>query len=236
MATLFFYLFLALFVSFICSLTESVLLSAPKTYLTTIVDKGNWAKSLLKFKSNIDKPLSAILSLNTVAHTIGAAGVGAESIKIFGETSLAIVSAILTILILVITEIIPKTIGAKYWKGLLRITYYTINTMLFLTYPLVILSGKITKTISPEKQEDSTSREEIAALANIGANEGVFSEKENKMIQNILKLQKIKVTKIMTPRVVVVSINENTTLKEFQKEKNYSLFLEFLFFLKIAKR
>jgi len=147
MATLFFYLFLALFVSFICSLTESVLLSAPKTYLTTIVDKGNWAKSLLKFKSNIDKPLSAILSLNTVAHTIGAAGVGAESIKIFGETSLAIVSAILTILILVITEIIPKTIGAKYWKGLLRITYYTINTMLFLTYPLVILSGKITKTI-----------------------------------------------------------------------------------------
>ena len=169
-------------------------------------------------------------------HTIGAAGVGAESIKIFGETSLAIVSAILTILILVITEIIPKTIGAKYWKGLLRITYYTINTMLFLTYPLVILSGKITKTISPEKKEDSTSREEIAALANIGANEGVFSEKENKMIQNILKLQKIKVTKIMTPRVVVVSINENTTLKEFQKEKNYSLFLEFLFFLKIAKR
>lgn len=224
MSTLFFYLFLALFVSFICSLTESVLLSAPKTYLTTIIDKGNWAKSLLKFKSNIDKPLSAILSLNTVAHTIGAAGVGAESIKIFGETSLAIVSAILTILILVITEIIPKTIGAKYWKSLLRITYYIINTMLFLTYPLVILSGKITKTISPEKQEDSTSREEIAALANIGANEGVFSEKENKMIQNILKLQKIKVTKIMTPRVVVMSINENTTLKEFQKEKKLLTF------------
>ena len=109
-------------------------------------------------------------------------------------------------------------------KSLLRITYYTINTMLFLTYPLVILSGKITKTISPEKQEDSTSREEIAALANIGANEGVFSEKENKMIQNILKLQKIKVTKIMTPRVVVMSINENTTLKEFQKEKKLLTF------------
>ena len=236
MTALFFYLFLALFISFFCSLTESVLLSSSKTYLTTIKEKEKWANSLLKLKLNIDRPLSAILSLNTIAHTIGAAGVGAESIKIFGEASLGIVSAILTILILVITEIIPKTIGARYWKKLLGITYYTINVMLFLTYPLVVFSSKITSIIAAKKTEDSTSREEIAALANIGVNEGVFSEKENKIIQNILKLQKIKVTKIMTPRVVVSSVNEDISIKEFQNDKKYYNFSRIPTFSKDSER
>ncbi len=221
MGALIFYLFLALFVSFICSLTESVLLSTPKTYLTTIKEKEKWANSFLKFKSNIDEPLSAILSLNTIAHTIGAAGVGVEATEEFGDASLGIVSAILTILILVITEIIPKTMGARYWKNLSKLTFHIIQIMLFITYPLVIISTNITKLISKNKKEDVTSREEIAALANIGANEGVFSEKENKIIQNILNLQKIKVTKIMTPRVVVTSVNEDLTLKDFQANKQY---------------
>ena len=221
MSALFFYLFLALFVSFVCSLTESVLLSTPQSYLVTLREKEKWAKSFLKFKSNIDKPLSAILSLNTIAHTIGAAGVGAEATKLFGDASLGIVSAILTILILIITEIIPKTMGARYWKNLARLTLNIINIMLFITYPLVILSTKITKLISKNKKESTTSREEIAALAEIGTDEGVFSENENKIIQNILNLQKIKVTQIMTPRVVVTSINENLNLKEFKQNKKY---------------
>ena len=221
MSALFFYLFLALFVSFICSLTESVLLSTPQSFLVTVREKEKWAKSFLKFKSNIDKPLSAILSLNTIAHTIGAAGVGAEATKLFGDASLGIVSAILTILILVITEIIPKTMGARYWKNLARLTLNIINIMLFITYPLVILSTKITKLISQNKKESTTSREEIAALAEIGTDEGVFSENENKIIQNILNLQKIKVTQIMTPRVVVTSINENLNLKDFKQNKKY---------------
>ena len=122
MGALISYLLLALVVSFICSLTESVLLSTPQTYLISIKDKEKWVKSFIKLKSNIDKPLSAILSLNTVAHTIGAAGVGAEATDKFGDASLGIVSAIMTILILVITEIIPKTIGAKYWKSLAKLT------------------------------------------------------------------------------------------------------------------
>ena len=224
MSALIFYLFLALFVSFICSLTESVLLSTPQTFLVTIKEKEKWANSFLKFKSHIDKPLSAILSLNTVAHTIGAAGVGAEATKLFGDASLGIVSGILTILILVITEIIPKTMGAKYWKNLAKITLHIIKIMLFITYPLVILSTKITKLISNNKQEKITSREEIAALADIGTDQGVFSENENKMIQNILQLQKIKVTQIMTPRVVVSSVDENLTLKDFQNDKKYLSF------------
>ena len=215
------YLFLALFVSFICSLTESVLLSTPQTYLNTIKDKKDWVNEFLKFKSNIDKPLSAILSLNTVAHTIGAAGVGAEAIKIFGDASLGIVSAILTILILVITEIIPKTFGAKYWRNLSKTTYHIIKIMLFITYPLVILSTKITKLISKDTKSNITSREEIAALADIGTNQGIFSKKENKIIQNILRLQKIKVTQIMTPRVVVTSVDESITLQEFQNDKQF---------------
>ena len=221
MGVLLAYLFLALIVSFLCSLTESVLLSTPQTYLTTIKEKESWANSFLELKSNIDKPLSAILSLNTIAHTIGAAGVGAQAVKIWGDTSLGLVSVILTILILVITEIIPKTMGARYWRTLSKVTFHIINIMLFLTYPLVIFSTKIMDIISKEKKEDTTSREEIAALANIGVDEGVFSEKENKIIQNILKLQKIKVTQIMTPRVVVSSVDENVSLDEFKNQSKY---------------
>ena len=221
MSALIFYLFLALFVSFICSLTESVLLSTPQTFLITIKDKEKWANSFLKFKLHIDKPLSAILSLNTVAHTIGAAGVGAQATDVFGDASLGIVSGVLTILILVITEIIPKTMGARYWRSLAKLTLNIINIMLFITYPLVIFSTKITKLISQNKKENITSREEIAALAEIGTDQGIFSENENKIIQNILNLKKIKVIQIMTPRVVVTTIDENLTLKEFQNDKKY---------------
>src|SRR5690606_14080986 len=127
---------------------------------------------------NIDKPLSAILSLNTVAHTVGAAGVGAQAVKVFGEASFGIVSAILTILILVFTEIIPKTIGARYWKNLSKVSYFTIKVMIFITYPLVVMSSVITNLIAKQKNEQTTSREEIAALASIGADEGLFSDKE----------------------------------------------------------
>ena len=221
MSELIAYLFLALFVSFLCSLAESVLLSTPKTFLTSIKEKQSWANSFLKLKNDIDRPLSAILSLNTIAHTIGAAGVGAKAVEEFGETYLGVASAILTLLILVITEIIPKTMGARYWRSLSKVNFYIIKVMLFITYPLVIFSIQITKIISQNKKDETTSREEISALAKIGTDEGVFSENENKIIQNILKLQKIKVTEIMTPRVVVVSVDENSSLLEFQNEKKF---------------
>lgn len=221
MSELIAYLFLALFVSFLCSLAESVLLSTPKTFLTSIKEKQSWANSFLKLKNDIDRPLSAILSLNTIAHTIGAAGVGAKAVEEFGEAYLGVTSAILTLLILVITEIIPKTMGARYWRSLSKVNFYIIKVMLFITYPLVIFSIQITKIISQNKKDETTSREEISALAKIGTDEGVFSENENKIIQNILKLQKIKVTEIMTPRVVVVSVDENSSLLEFQNEKKF---------------
>jgi CBS domain containing-hemolysin-like protein len=225
MATLIAYLLLALFVSFLCSIMESVLLSTPHSFLIVKHDKGHiWAKSFIDLKSNIDKPLSAILSLNTVAHTVGAAGVGAQAVKIFGEASFGLVSAVLTILILVLTEIIPKTIGARYWKNLTKVSYYTIKVMIIVTYPLVVLSSFVTKAFSKQKNENTTSREEIAALTTIGLDEGLFSEKENKIIQNILRLKNIKVTEIMTPRVVVAVADENLTLQQFLQNKDYLKF------------
>lgn len=225
MVALIAYLFLALFVSFICSIMESVLLSTSQSFLIVKKDKGHkWAKSFIDLKVTIDKPLSAILSLNTAAHTIGAAGVGAQAVKVFGEASFGVITAIMTILILIVTEIIPKTIGARYWKKLSRISYFTIKTMIIITYPVVIMSAFITRIISNNKKELTTSREEIAALAKIGTDEGLFSDKENKIIQNILKLKDIKVTEIQTPRVVVAVADENLPLKEFLKNKDYLKF------------
>lgn len=222
MALLLAYLFLALFVSFLCSIMEAVLLSTPNSFLIVKQSAGHtWAKTFLDFKSNIDKPLSAILSLNTVAHTVGAAGVGAQAIVVFGNQYFGLVSAVLTILILVLTEIIPKTIGARYWRNLTKITAFVINGMIVITYPLVLISALITKAISNNKNEQTTSREEIAALASIGADEGVFSDKEYKIIQNVLKLKNVKVTEIMTPRVVVAVADEELSLAEFLINKDY---------------
>jgi CBS domain containing-hemolysin-like protein len=204
---------------------ESVLLSTPQTFLIVKREKGHqWANSFINLKDNIDKPLSAILTLNTIAHTVGAAGVGAQAIKVFGEASFGIVSAILTLLILFITEIIPKTLGARYSRGLARYSTFLIRITIFITYPLVIVSSAVTKAFSKGKQAFTTSREEIAALANIGADEGVFSEKEGKILQNLLRLKNVKVKDILTPRVVVVVADENLKIKDFWESKDYLKF------------
>ncbi|MCF6241808.1 MAG: hemolysin family protein [Bacteroidales bacterium] len=222
MTLLLFYLFLALFVSFLCSIMESVLLSTPLSFLNVKEKEGNKsAKTFIKLKNNIERPLSAILSLNTIAHTIGAAGVGAQATKIFGESYFGIISAILTLLILIFSEIVPKTIGARYWRHIAIASGIVINIMIIITYPLVIMTGYLSKIFSKDKNEASLSREEISAIAHIGTEEGVFNEKENKIIQNIIRLKNIKVFEIMTPRVVVATADENMTLEEFMKKKKF---------------
>jgi CBS domain containing-hemolysin-like protein len=222
MIVLFVYLFLALFISFLCSILESVLLSTTQSFLIVKYTQGHkWAKSFINLKVTIDKPLSAILSLNTVAHTIGAAGVGAQAVKIFGEIYFGLVSALLTILILIFTEIIPKTVGANYWRNLAKFSFYSIKVMIIITYPLVLMSAILTKVFSNKSKKHSTSREEIAALASIGEKEGLFSNQENKIIQNLLRLKNLKVSDIMTPRVVVATANENLPLADFLKNKNF---------------
>lgn len=222
MTLLFVYLFVALFTSFICSILEAVLLSTPISFLKAKVEQGDGdAITFLKLKEDIDKPLSAILSLNTVAHTVGAAGVGAQATIVFGEAYFGVVSAVLTILILVLTEIIPKTLGANYSRELMGIAAKSINVMIFITYPLVVVSAVLTKLLSRGEKELTTSREEISALASIGTEEGIFGEKENKIIQNLIKLKGIKISEIMTPRIVVVVANEEMTLQEFLNNKDF---------------
>lgn len=225
MTLLLIYLFIALFTSFLCSILESVILSVPLSYLIAKSENGNQsATTLIGMKQNIDKPLSAILSLNTVAHTIGAAGVGAQATIVFGEAYFGLVSAILTLLILVFTEIIPKTLGANFSKELAPFATKTLKILIIITYPLVLLSAVITKLILRKEPELTTSREEISALANIGTEEGIFGDKENKIIQNLIQLKNTKVSDIMTPRVVMVSADEKTRVEEFNGNKEFLQF------------
>lgn len=225
MGLLIVYLLLALLVSFLCSIMEAVLLSTPASYLFVKKEQGSrTAAQMIRLKNKIDRPLSAILSLNTIAHTVGAAGVGAQANKVFGEVYFGVVSAVLTLLILVFSEIIPKTIGARYWRQLSIFVGRSIQVTIVITYPLVVLSALFTKLFSSKHIEKTTSREEFSALARIGREEGVFGEKENKIIQNILRLRTLKVREIMTPRVVVAAADENMLLKDFPR---VSAFLHF---------
>ena len=176
---------------------------------------------LKKYKMENEKPLAAILSLNTIAHTIGAAGVGAQSNIVFGEEFFAITSAVLTLLILVLTEIIPKNIGANCWRQLALPATRIIHSLVLITYPLVVMSEWITRLISPRKQPVSVSREEVSAMVTVGAEEGVLEKEENSMIQNLLKLDNITARDIMTPSSVVEMAEESMTLKEFYQEESY---------------
>lgn len=222
MLLLIIYLLLALVVSFLCSVMESALLSTPNTFLLARQDEdAGWIKVFIAHKTDIDRPLSAILSLNTVAHTIGAAGVGAQATLVFGEAYFGVISVVLTLLILIVSEIIPKTIGARYWRTLARTTAYTIQGMIWVTYPLVWVSGLITKAFSDQGTGASTSREEIAALTKIGAAEGVFNKNENLIIQNVLMLRNVKVSEVMTPRIVVALADETMNVRTFLADKRF---------------
>lgn len=219
------YLFLALSVSFLCSVLEAVLLSTPMSFITMKEKEGaKNAPLMMKLKQNIDRPISAILSLNTIAHTVGSAGVGAEAVKVFGEAYFGIISAVLTILILVLSEIIPKTVGSYYWRQLAMPVAKIVHWMIVLMYPLVWLSEFITNMIASKKQPLSVSREEVSAMVSVGTKEGVFEATESDMIQNIFKLKSIALYDIMTPRTVVITASENISLKEFHANKMHGIF------------
>lgn len=222
---LFVYLIGALCISFLCSVLEAVLLSAPMSFVSMLEKDGKpGAKLLKKYKQNIDQPIAAILSLNTISHTVGAAGVGAESGEVFGSEYFALTSAILTFLILVLSEIIPKTIGAAYWRKIAIPCVRIIHVLVWITYPLVLMSEGITKIFSPKKQQTSVSREEVSAIVTVGAEEGVLEKKENKMIQNLLKLDDICARDIMTPSSVVEMAEESISLKEFYQNDAFRQF------------
>jgi len=216
MALLLTYLILALSISTLCSIAESVLLSVSVSYVKTLEVKGGKSGKLLKkFKEEIDTPLSSILSFNTIANVVGAAGVGAQATKLWGDAYFGLVSATLTILILFLTEIPPKSIGARYWRSLAIPVTLMVNVMIYIMYPVVWISKKITRLIAGGKSQEKVSREEIAVLTDIGLEEGIFAESESKTIKNLIRSRSIKANEVMTPRTVVVAIPENTRLSEF---------------------
>ncbi|MDZ7818698.1 MAG: hemolysin family protein [Aliarcobacter sp.] len=219
------YLFIALLVSFICSVLEAVLLSSTSSYIESLSKKGNSdaVEMLRGLKSNIDKPISSILILNTFAHTMGAAGVGAQAQILFGQEMETVIAVLLTLAILYLSEIIPKTIGAVYWKKLLIPSAYVINFLIKITYPLVWISMLITKFISKGKVKDSNfSRDEIMAAVTMGEREGSILSKESALIENLFKLKNIKTKDIMTPRSVVFAFKSDVTVEDaIEDDKMY---------------
>ena len=214
MTLLIVYFSLAIAISFLCSLLEAALLTVTPSYILSEEDKGKaYAVRLRKLKSNIDEPLAAILSLNTIAHTIGAAGVGAQAVAVFGEEYFGWISAVLTVAILIFSEVIPKSMGARYWRQITPYMGGILDVMIYMLYPLVKFSVYITKAFS-KSDNQTTSREEVAARTSLAAKEGVFAENESKIIHNLIRFKSIKVSSVMTPRTVVLAVEENKTLRE----------------------
>jgi len=225
MGLLFFYLFLALAMSFLCSIMEATLLSTTSSFIQNKEIEGSkTAKLLHRQKSNIDRPLSAILTINTIAHTIGAAGVGVQATRIFGDAYFTIISVVLTILILVLSEIIPKTLGANYWRVLALPLSGPIEFFIWISFPIVWLSERLTNLLAGNKQNELISRKEVSAMANIGVNQGVIEENESRIIDNLLHLRNIKVSDIMTPRTVIVTAPEDMKLIDFFNRKEFMNF------------
>ena len=218
MTLLIVYLVLAVFVSFLCSLLESVMLSVSPAYIAVLEKENNKRASLLAdLKENIDRPLAAILTLNTIANTIGAAGVGAQVHVIWGSQYLAAASGVLTFTILVFSEIIPKTLGAVYAKNLAPYCAPIINSLTYATYPFVLLS-ELVRDLIDKKTQVSTTREEVMVAAEIGVDEGAIRKNESLVIQNLLTLNKIEVSDIMTPRSVVFAIDGDDSIGDIFKE------------------
>lgn len=212
MTLLVFYLALAIGVSFLCSLCEAVLLTLTVSDAEVMVRTGNQAgRRLRKFKQTIDRPLAAILTLNTISHTVGAAGVGAQSIKVFGSPWIGLTSGVLTLLILVVSEIIPKTIGATNARPLAAPATWTILAMMWLTYPVVILLDAISGALRGGARVEHLTREQIEVVAELARSGGALKPAESKLLTNLLRLQDLRAEDIMTPRTVVLTVQRTAT-------------------------
>lgn len=225
MELLLLYIGLTLSISFLCSILEATLLSSTKQHLYAHHSKGlAYAKVWIQLKEDIDKPISAILSLNTIANTIGAIGVGSQVTVLWGSKFLGLASGIMTILILLFSEIVPKTLGARFWRQILPYTGNLILILVIIMSPFVFISNVVSKLISPMKKDSSMYREELHALASIGKDEGAFPDKEYKIISNLIHFNKILAKDIMTPRTVMVAVPQDLTLDEIYAHPDYMKF------------
>ena len=204
--------------SFLCSVWEAVLLSITPSFTQTKIAEGDeLGTTLQEFKENIDRPLAAILTLNTIAHTVGAIGVGAQATAIWGASvlSTAVVPVVMTLAVLILSEIIPKTIGANYWRELAPFTVRCLKAMLWVLAPLVFVTQIITKALKKDKEASVLSRADFTAMAELGHREGVFDEGESTILKNLLRFDEVTAEHVMTPRTVVVAADETTTVRDF---------------------
>lgn len=212
------YLILTLLISFLCSMLEATLLSSTPSYIESL-DKKGYSKSTVELvkslKSNIDRSISSILTVNTFANTMGAAGVGAQAALIFGSNLQAVIAFSLTLLVLYISEIFPKTLAAVYWRRFIVPAAYLISLMIKLTYPFILLATLITNYIQRNRKDEANfSKDEIMAIVNISEKEGTLQSKESILIKNLFKLKNIKTKDIMTPRSVVFFLDAKASVKD----------------------
>jgi CBS domain containing-hemolysin-like protein len=222
MELLLFYFFMAIGVSFLCSVLESVLLSANMAYVSVLERERPRAGALLRDqKENINKSIASILILNTVAHTLGAAAVGAQAQTLYGSEVLFYISALLTFAILFLSEIIPKTIGAVHWKALAPLSAYIIRFFIWLTYPVILMTLFVTNRIAKDDEGQGLSKEELLESTLISEGEGVLGEQESDVIENILFLDRMRIKEILTPRTVVFALDGSRTIADIiANEKN----------------
>ncbi len=225
MTLLFVFVGIALSVSFLCSILEAALLSVTPAYLAKLEqDRPKVGARVRTLKQKIDRPLAAILSLNTIAHTVGATGAGAEAQRLWGSEVLAIASAVLTLLILFVSEIIPKTLGAMYWRRLTGFMAAVLPPLILLMLPLVWLSEVITSVPRRRRVTEKISREEFAALARVGEEQGVFDASEMRILRNLFLFGSLRTKDIMTPRTVMFSLKGSTTVRDAIAERGSMIF------------
>jgi len=220
------YVLLALVFSFLCSVAESVLLSITPLFIEGQKEKRPKHAALLKRlrQDNVDRSLAAILTLNTIAHTVGAIGAGAKATVVFGSAWFGLFSAVMTLLILFFSEIIPKTIGAVYWSKLVDPISFFVNTLIVILYPIVWMSERLTKFISHGKDIHIFSRDEFIAMAKVGVVTGKIRSKESRIIQNLFRFESLKVADIMTPRVVISALAEDMKIIDSLKQVTHTPF------------
>lgn len=215
------YFALAVGISFLCSVLEAVLLSVNMSYISLLEKEKPQVGKLLRLqKINISKSIASILILNTIAHTLGAAAVGAQAAILFGNDAVVIISMVMTFAILFLSEIIPKTIGAVYWKQLAPASAYVIRVFIWITYPIILTTLAVTNKISKGSADaNSLTKEELLESMLISEDEGVIDEKESDVIENILNLDNIKVGEVLTPRSVVFALDQKMSIKEILETK-----------------
>lgn len=219
MTLLVLFITLALLVSFLCSIAEAVILSVSPGHVRILEEQGKASGQLLaRLRGDINKPLSAILTLNTIAHTVGAVGAGAQATAVFGNEWVGLFSALMTLAILVFSEIIPKTLGAVYWRSLARITAHALHWLVLALYPFVKMAEWLTSGIGSAHDLQGVSRDEFAALADLGESEGQLAPRESRVLKNLILLRETRVTDAMTPSTVLFSLPDSLTVNEYYEK------------------